>query len=215
MGNSLRKYIFILLGAAAAVYVLAIVYTNLFAHPGAAEFLSHKTELGRSLHVPVWLTMMHVHVIAACLATLSGALNFSGTVLQKWWKFHRVNGYLYVLSVLVVDLTSGYMATYSTGGRINTIAFNCMNTFWLAATVAAIVQIKRKRVEGHRKWMIRSYVFCFTNLFIHGITYVLNEGFSVAYETSYTVGVYGAIALNFIAAEIAIRLGFANHPISE
>ncbi|MCY8615793.1 DUF2306 domain-containing protein, partial [Bacillus haynesii] len=57
----------------------------------------------------------------------------------------------------------------------------------------------------HRNWMIRSYLFCFTNLFIHFITFVSRSGFGLPYDISYTIGVYGAIALNVAAAECVIH----------
>ena len=198
-----------MLAIIAGIYALAAGYTNLITEPGAGDFLSRKIGWSKAPHVPVWLTVMHVHVIAAALATLAGALNFIRPILRKHPRFHRVNGYLYVAAVMIVDLTSGYMAPYATGGKVTSIAFNFMNLIWVAVTLAAIVQIRRKRVENHRKWMIRSYVFCFTNLFIHGVRTLLHDGFGVAYPTCYTIGVYAAIVLIFIAAEIAIRAGFA------
>jgi len=37
--------------------------------------------------------------------------------------FHRINGYVYLISVLIVVITSGYMAPYATGGKAVCIAF--------------------------------------------------------------------------------------------
>ncbi|MCZ4142412.1 hypothetical protein BZG17_31980, partial [Escherichia coli] len=104
-------------------------------------------------------------------------------------------GYVYVVSVLMVVLTSGYRAPYSTGGRINSIAFNVINLIWPIMTITAVVQIKKKRIVKHRNWMIRSYAFCFTNMLIHLITLLFNEGFGMAYASSYTYGVYGSLVL--------------------
>jgi hypothetical protein len=53
--------------------------------------------------------------------------------------------------------------------------------------------------------MVRSFVFCFTNLFIHLFTDILHEGFGMKYEISYTIGVYGTIFFNFIMAEFVNR----------
>lgn len=178
---------------------------NFYFDPKAAEFLSHKINLKRPLQLAVWLNVMHIHVMAACLAILTGALNFSTTILRNYRKFHRINGYLYVLFVFVVCLTSGYMAPYSTGGKINSIAFNMLNIVWPAMTIAAIVQIKRKQISKHRKWMIRSFVFCFTNFFIHLISSLVHKGFGLSYEAGYTIGVYGTICFLFLMAEIVIR----------
>ncbi|TBL72646.1 DUF2306 domain-containing protein [Paenibacillus thalictri] len=195
------------------VFVVYAVYVNFIYDPQAAGFLSHKTDLKRPLNVPVWLKIMNVHVVFACIAMLSGLINFSNRIIAKHRKFHRINGYLYLVSVIMVDLTSGFMAPYSTGGKLNSIAFNMLNIVWLLMTVTAIVQIRKKQVVKHRKWMIRSYAFCFTNMCIHLITAFLHDGFGIAYSTSYTIGVYGTIVLLPIAAEVVIRTVFRKPPL--
>lgn len=196
-----------------AGFIIHVVYGNFFHDPQAAEFLSHKIQLKRPVNTPVWLTVMNVHVIFACLAMASGALNFSTRMLKKYRKYHRLNGYVYLASILLVDITSGYMAPYATGGKINSIAFNMLNIVWLAMTVTAIVQIKKKQVDKHRKWMIRSYAFCFTNLLIHLITFIFNKGLGMAYSVSYTIGVYGAILLLPALAELVIRIALRSQSI--
>ncbi|QHZ48498.1 DUF2306 domain-containing protein [Bacillus sp. NSP9.1] len=183
-----------------AIYVLYTLFENLLHDRHSTAFLSQKTHLRASFQLPVWLKVMYVHVVAACLAMLAGAVNFS----VRSRKLHRLNGYVYVVCVLIVTLTSGYMAPHSTGGRIVSIAFNLVNMYWPAATVISVWQARRKRFDKHQKWMIRSYLFCFTNLFIHVITFVGRSGFGLAYDLSYTIGVYGAIALNVAAAECII-----------
>ncbi|MCP3774397.1 DUF2306 domain-containing protein [Paenibacillus sp. MZ04-78.2] len=203
--RSRSKSLYLLMIVVAVVYMLYVTYVNFIHDPQATEFLSHKTGLKRPVVLPVWLNVMYVHIVFACVAMIAGAINFSTKILSNHRRLHRVNGYLYLLSVAVVVLTSGYMAPFSTGGKINSIAFNVMNLIFMGLTIAAIVQIKRKKVESHRKWMVRSYAFCFTNMFIHMITFVLHNGFGVEYALSYTLGVYGALVLNFALAEIVIR----------
>lgn len=110
------------------------------------------------------------------------------------------------MSVLLVVLTSGYMAPYATGGRIGSMGFNALNLIWLFITMMALVQIKRKRTTQHRNWMIRSYAFCFTNMLIHLITSLFHQGFGLVYAISYTIGVYGSIVLLLVIPGIIIRM---------
>jgi uncharacterized membrane protein len=187
------------------IYILYVTYNNLLYDPKAVEFLGHKINLNHPINIPVWLNVMHIHVVCACLALITGAINFSNGILRKHRKFHRVNGYLYVIFIFAVCGTSGYMAPYSTGGRINSIAFNLINIIWFAMTITALVQIKQNQLNSHRKWMVRSYAFCFTNMFINLVTFVLSNGLNLAYELSYTIGVYGSIILIFALAEFVIR----------
>ncbi|MBU8685544.1 DUF2306 domain-containing protein [Bacillus haynesii] len=188
-----------------AVYVLYTLFENLILDPQSTSFLSHKSHLRDSFHLPIWLKVMYVHVIAACLAMVSGAVNFSSALLTKSRKIHRLNGWVYVVCVMIVTLSSGYMAPNSTGGKAVSIAFNMVNMYWPAATVISVIKARRNQFSKHRNWMIRSYLFCFTNLFIHFITFVSRSGFGLPYDISYTIGVYGAIALNVAAAECVIH----------
>jgi hypothetical protein len=194
-----------LLACISILFILYALVANFFIDPGAKAFLSHKIGLKRELHLPVWITVMHVHVAFACIAIATGLLNFSNRVFEKSRKFHRINGYVYLVSVLLVVITSGYMAPYATGGKISSIGFNALNMIWLFITIMALVQIKKKRIIRHRNWMIRSYAFCFTNMTIHLITSLFYQGFGLIYATSYTVGVYGSIVLLLIIPNIIIR----------
>ncbi|KXZ23907.1 hypothetical protein AXI59_07705 [Bacillus nakamurai] len=187
------------------VYIFYTLYMNLIKDPKSTSFLSHKTVLRESFDLPLWLNIMYVHVMFACLAMLTGAVNFSKRMLTGIPKVHKLNGYFYFISVLIVTLTSGYMAPYSTGGRIVSIAFNIVNIIWPAMTVIAIAKARRKQYSKHQEWIIRSYLFCFTNLFIHLITSACTKGFGLVHDISYTIGVYGAIVLNLVIAELIIR----------
>ncbi|MFE6074038.1 DUF2306 domain-containing protein [Paenibacillus sp. NPDC057886] len=200
-----------LYGWLACVSILFIVYAlvkNYWIDPEASGFLSHKTGLKRELHLPIWLNVMYVHVAFACLAMASGLLNFSNRIFEKSRRFHRINGYVYIVSVVLVVLTSGYMAPYATGGKISSIGFNALNIIWLFITITALIQIKQKRMIQHRNWMIRSYAFCFTNMLIHLITSLFHLGFGLVYATSYTISIYGSITLLLAIPEFIIRMNF-------
>ncbi|WP_337031506.1 DUF2306 domain-containing protein [Paenibacillus illinoisensis] len=187
------------------IFILYSLVRHYLIEPEATAFLSHKTGLKRELNLPVWLKIMYIHVAFACLAMAAGLVNFSRFILEKHRKIHRINGYVYVVSVMMVVLTSGYMAPYSTGGKINSIAFNIINIIWPVMTVMAIVQIKKKRIVKHRSYMIRSYAFCFTNMLIHLITFMFNDAFGLAYASSYTYGLYSSLVLLLILPDMIIR----------
>ncbi|MFU1796070.1 DUF2306 domain-containing protein [Paenibacillus azoreducens] len=200
-----RKTLYALLACVTILFILYALVENYLIHPGAEGFLSHKTGLKRELNLPVWLNMMYIHVAFACIAMAAGLLNFSNRIFNKSRKFHRINGYVYLVSVFLVVLTSGYMAPYATGGKITSMGFNALNIIWLIITITALVQIKKKRIARHRNWMIRSYAFCFTNMLIHLISSLFHQGFGYTYVTSYTIGLYGSIILLLVIPSIMIR----------
>lgn len=200
-----RKTLYGLLAGVSILFILYALAKNFVFDPAAEGFLSHKTGLKRELNLPVWLNVMYVHVAFACIAMASGLLNFSKRFFEKSRKLHRINGYVYMVSVLLVVLTSGYMAPYATGGKISSIGFNLLNMVWPLITITALIQIKKKRMIRHRNWMIRSYAFCFTNLLIHLITSLFHQGFGFDYATSYTIGLYISIVLLLVIPHILIR----------
>ncbi len=188
------------------IYILYALVNNYIVDPGAEAFLGHKTELTRELKTSVWLMVMYIHVAFACAAMASGLLNFWTRGAGKHRRLHRLNGYVYVSAVLLVVLTSGYMAPYATGGKVSSMGFNLLNIAWLAITTTAMVHIRRRRVSEHRRWMVRSYAFCFTNMLIHLLTLVLHGMIGLAYATSYTIGLYGTIALLLAVPEVIFRV---------
>ncbi|REK75023.1 DUF2306 domain-containing protein [Paenibacillus paeoniae] len=198
--------------AAAIGAVLYAVVVNYIYDPSASRFLSHKIDLKRTLQPPIWLNVMYVHVAFACIALLAGAVNFSNAVLRKHKKFHRMNGYLYLIAILIVDITSGYMAPYSTGGKATSIPFNLLNIAWPIITVIAISKIRKKQTNSHRQWMVRSYVFCFTNAVTHLSLTLLQKAFSLSFTTSYTVSVYISILGLWLVAEVINRTVFKESP---
>ncbi|BFT73795.1 DUF2306 domain-containing protein [Paenibacillus sp. P36] len=201
-----RKNAYLLLVFVTVVLIVYSIYANFVFDLRATAFLSQKIDLKRALHVAVWLKVMHVHVAFACLAMIAGAINFSSILLKKYRKFHRLNGYLYVLSVMIVDLTSGYMAPYATGGKASSMAFNLLNIIWMFLIIMAIVKIRKKQVNHHRKWMIRSYAFVFTNFSIHLLTAIFHKGFSLPYTESYTISIYSSIVILLLVGEVVTRI---------
>lgn len=200
-----RIVLFRLLACISILFILYAILKNYLIDPGATGFLSHKTGLKRELNLPVWLNVMYIHVAFACLSMASGLLNLFNGIFEKSRTFHRINGYVYIVSVLLVVVTSGYMSPYATGGKISSVGFNLLNIIWPFITVMALIQIKRKRMIQHRNWMIRSYAFCFTNMMIHLITFLFHQGFGLIYATSYAIGVYGSIVMLLLIPEVVIR----------
>ncbi|ALS21986.1 MULTISPECIES: DUF2306 domain-containing protein [Paenibacillus] len=201
-----RQTFYKLIACVSMIYILYVLVNNFVVDPGAETFLSHKAGLEYELKPRIWLMVMYIHAGFACIAMGSGLINCSRRSYEKHRGFHRVNGCVYVSSVLIAVLTSGYMAPYATGGKISSIGFNVLNILWLVITATALVHIFKKRILQHRRWMIRSYAFCYTNMLIHLLTFVFHQIIGFAYVTSYTIGLYGSMVLLMIAPEVLFRV---------
>lgn len=205
---SKSKLSYVLMIAVMIIFLLYIAFTVLYQDPDASVFLGWKADLNHPLNLPIWLTTMRVHVVFAAIGMIAGAVNFSRATRTRYPRFHRWNGYTYFASVMIVGLTSGYMAPYATGGRSVSIAFNQLNMLWPAFTLISIIQIRKGRVESHRKWMVRSYAFCFTNMAIHLLTYTIRTLSDWPYAASYRISVFVSIPLLYLAAELVNRSVF-------
>jgi len=197
---------FSVLVAVTAAFVGWTILNRFGIDPGFADFLERKTGLDRPLRVPVWLRVLDVHIAFACLAMIAGVANFANGKSPHRRKLHRMAGYVYAFSVLAVALTSGYMAPYATGGKAVGMAFNLLNVVWLFATAMAVIYARGKKIDKHRRWMIRSYAFCFTNLGTHVMLWAFVGLLGLNYDTGYAVSVIGTIVSLFLAAELVIRL---------
>ncbi|MDC0764829.1 DUF2306 domain-containing protein [Brevibacillus sp. AG] len=191
------------------VVCMAITYAlvqNFIIDPEAKGFLSHKSDYNKErMNTSIWLTVMYVHLFFALIALVCGVANFSDKLLAENRKLHKVTGYVYLFSVLVVVVTSGYMAPYVTGGKVASWPFHLLNIIWPAITITALVKIKKRQVMKHKEWMVRSFVFLFTNMLIHLVKLIVEKVVGLPYELSYTIAVYVAMIGLVLMAEMIIR----------
>ena len=98
------------------------------------------------------------HTLAGIFALLIGPINFSSRIRQRYLKFHRVLGRIYVVSVFIgaatgVALASGRPGFPGTCGQA---------AAWVVCTTAALITARNRQIVQHRQWMIRSYAVTFT-----------------------------------------------------
>lgn len=102
-----------------------------------------------------WLWM---HLAGGALAMLLGALQFIARVRITWPRIHRWMGRVYLLAMLIgITGASGLIATSPAPAAIR-IAFAATGITWVVTAVAGFVAIRRKRMDMHRRWMIRNYL---------------------------------------------------------
>lgn len=98
------------------------------------------------------------HTLAGISALLIGPINFSSRIRQRYLRFHRVLGRIYVISVFVgaatgVALASGRPGFPGTCGQA---------AAWIVCTTAAFITARNRQIIQHRQWMARSYAVTFT-----------------------------------------------------
>ena len=98
------------------------------------------------------------HTLAGILALLIGPINFSSRIRNRYPKFHRVLGRLYVVSVSLGAATGVALAA----GRPGFPGTCGQAAAWIVCTTAAFLTARNRQIVQHRQWMARSYAVTFT-----------------------------------------------------
>lgn len=124
------------------------------------SFLLTKQDM---VHQPIWRTTFYIHIFGGMLAIVLGPLQFIGFIRQRFGKAHKVIGKVYITAVLFISAPTGlYMAIYANGGFYASIGFVLMSVLWFYTTWMGIRTIRKKQIDAHVQWMIRSYAITFS-----------------------------------------------------
>jgi uncharacterized membrane protein len=102
-----------------------------------------------------------LHLTGGALAITLGAFQLNSRIRRSYLAVHRWLGRCYVIAVLVGGGAGVYLATMADGGLPSSIGFGLLGILWIGATVTAYVWIRRRRIDLHRAWMLRSYSLTF------------------------------------------------------
>lgn len=149
--------------------------------------------------------MIRIHILLAIIALLTGPIGVIKRIRIKSIKFHRWNGRLYVLSIMLNFIPGVYVSFFATGGWPSTIGFLFFNTLWLGTTILGFWFIKRQKVILHSQWIIQSVFLAFANMTIYIIVAITHNAMSFSYRDAYTIAVWLCWILNLNLAEITIR----------
>lgn len=134
------------------------------------------------------------HVYTSIFVLLAGLFQFSKIIRRKYPKLHRVMGYVYGFSLLVLAAPSGLvMGFYGNGGILSKIAFCFLAIFWWFFTAKALWYAKQKDWVQHQNYMYRSYA-----LTLSAITLRLLKPILVSTTTLEPMQIYTTIALSLI-----------------
>jgi uncharacterized membrane protein len=98
------------------------------------------------------------HTLAGIFALSIGPIQFSSRIRQRYLKFHRVLGRIYVISVFIGAATGVALAS----GRPGFPGTSMQAAAWVVCTSAALVTARNRQIIQHRQWMARSYAVTFT-----------------------------------------------------
>ncbi|MER7585544.1 DUF2306 domain-containing protein [Kitasatospora sp. NPDC097691] len=102
-----------------------------------------------------------VHISGAAVALAVGPWQFAARLRRRWPRLHRVLGVIYLLGCLVGGAGALLLAPVAYGGAVARLGFACLGAAWLVTGGIGLRMILRRRVEDHRRWMVRSFALTF------------------------------------------------------
>lgn len=136
-----------LLAVAMAAHFLSVAYQK-YAQPDAAAY-------GMFWSRRAWLW---THLGGGVLAMLLGALQFVAPLRTRWPRLHRWIGRTYLFGMLIgITGAAGLIATSPAPAAIR-LAFAATGAAWVVTALAGYIAIRGKRMQAHRRWMIRNYL---------------------------------------------------------
>jgi uncharacterized membrane protein len=147
------------------------------------------------------------HGIAGACALLLGPLQFSDRLRQRFTKFHRVAGRIYVASALILAPLGAYIQYFEErlgGPRSFSVAGLIDAILLITTTGIAFGFILNGKVQQHRQWMTRSFAVALVFLevrVVQGVTGWENLGIA-ATETI----VWSCLAFSLLSADIVLQV---------
>ena len=153
-----------------------------------------------------YLYFFYAHVYTSIFVLFSGFIAVFVKPKAAFRNLHRFFGKIYVILLLLIAAPSGiYMGFYANGGILAKISFVILGILWWITTYKAYLEIRKKNVLNHKKWMYRSYA-----LAVSAITLRLWKVVLVYFFQPNPMDVYEIIAWlgwipNLILIEILIK----------
>jgi len=165
---------------------------------------SHFLEIKRVAVASGWyLPFFYCHIIASSTILLLGFFQFSKWVYNNR-PLHKVLGKIYVFGVLAFGAPGAYVMTlFVNRGPGVFISFLLQNTLWVAATLAAWIYIKNRKIDEHVQMMRRSYALAFGAVTLRFYIWCCTVfGNGVSFKHNYIIIAFLSWVPNLIVVEL-------------
>lgn len=169
-------------------------------------FLNMKS--GEVLENHLFRLFFYGHVIFGPITLLTGPFQFSPRLRKRNLRAHRLSGKVYVVACLVSGLAGFGAAQFTPGGWATQAGFSGLALGWLFTTFAAWQAIRRKDIEAHRRWMIRSFSLTLAAVTLRLYLPLLEGPGGLDFIGSYRIVSWLCWVPNLLAAEWWIHVHF-------
>lgn len=157
------------------------------------------------LQSSVWYTAFYQHIFLGAIAMLAGWSQFSKRFRNKNLSFHRTLGKVYLIAVALSGSAGLFIAFYASGGLVSVFGFSGLAVCWLFTSLQAYLAIRKKDIDQHQYWMIRSYALCWAAVMLRIWLPLFQFAFDIEFLTGYRIIAWLCWVPNLIVAELIIR----------
>ncbi len=172
-------------------------------------FLLIKEDVVNLLHYRI---AFFAHVYTGIFVLLSGMLQFSSYIRQRFPVVHRWSGRVYALSIIFIAGPTGFiMGIYGNGGWISRSAFCLLAVLWVIFTYKGIAAARAYNFVIHKSWMYRSYALTLSAISLRLWKWVLVLLFQPRPMDVYHVVSWLGWIGNLLIAELLIYFTIRNY----
>lgn len=174
------------------------------------EFLETKQLI---YHIKPWRYSFYIHVFFSPIVIISGLFQFNRWIISNKPKVHRILGYIYIISVLLISAPSALiMAFYANGGRIAQTSFVILTLCWILFTWIAFQKAKKGNYTSHVKWMLRSYALTLSAVTLRFYAYLFDVfNIDIPPRETYILVSYLSWIPNLLFVQLLIRLKYVEY----
>jgi uncharacterized membrane protein len=143
-----------------------------------------------------------IHAVSAASALLTGWVQVFPPARLALPQWHRRLGYVYIAACMTGAVTALPVALHSVGGPLASAILIGQAVLWAGLLWPALATARRRRIDAHRRWMIRHYALTCSAI---GLRAIMATGLAIPY----TVQLLVAIGSSLLLAEWVLRSGGA------
>jgi len=146
------------------------------------------------------------HVYTSFFVLISGIVQFSKSVRNRFRTFHRFIGKLYILLIIFVASPSGLiMALHANGGILSKLSFSIQALLWFWFTYRAYIFAKNKDWVKHRKFMFRSYALTLSAISLRLFKWIIVSTITLPPMDTYKIVSWLGWIVNLAIVELYLR----------
>jgi uncharacterized membrane protein len=101
------------------------------------------------------------HISCGMVALLIGPFQFSRWLRQRYLRWHRVMGRVYLIAILCGSIGAVALSMTTPDGRSWGLGLQGLILAWVTTAGMAYYAIRQRQIQVHQEWMVRSYVVTF------------------------------------------------------